>query len=100
MDEKVILHLSDWNNQDRYFEMPISLLKDLQKRIKRDGISSAYKWMYEQVDYGDHPKRPIKTGRKVDIEACVDMTLAQFFLDWTEPDTCMTEWDEAFEEDE
>ena len=83
-----ILHLSDWNFEDKYYEAPTKLIKELRNRVKRDGMPTAWDWWTSQVDYGQpgESDRPIKTGK-------VDMTLEEFFLDYTDPIESVKEWE-------
>jgi len=102
-EERVILHLSDWNLQDKYYEAPISLLKKFRKkyleaRKKHDedkAIGIAWDWWTPQVDFGEKAdkKKPIKFGN-------VNMTLEEFFLDWMAPDEGFNELMESLDEDE
>ena len=84
---KVLLHLSDWNYQDKYYELSYDQLKELSKLITTVGIDKAWDWFVPQVDYGGNPERPIK---RVDDEA--DHTLDEYFLDWEHPKDCVEEW--------
>jgi hypothetical protein len=101
-EEEVILHLSDWNMQDKYYQMPVSLLKEFKAKFENEhlelgrpaesAISTAWDWFHPNVDYGeaDQIRNPIKYGQ-------VDMTLNEYFLDWMDPATSFAEWE--FEED-
>ena len=88
MDEhlKAILHLCDCNLQDRYYEVPVELLKELKQRIERDGMGAAWSWWTEQADFdGTEPNKPIKYGT-------VNMTLPTYFLDFSDPQESLDEW--------
>ena len=84
---KVLLHLSDWNYQDKYYELSYDLLKEFSKLITAVGINQAWDWFTPQVDYGGNPERPVK---RCDDEA--DHTLDEYFLDWEHPKDCLEEW--------
>jgi len=92
-EERYVLHLSDWNYQDKYYEMPESILLEFAKRIKEHKLDSneAWQWLLTQVDFGqdDDKGKPIKTGE-------VNMHLEAFFLDWENAGECIAEWDEYF----
>jgi len=95
-EEHVILQVSDWNLEDKYYEAPISLLKEFRNRFLEarkkesasDAMSTAWKWWHEQVEYDERDKgkgKRVKYGK-------VNMSLEEFFLDYTEPDEGFTEW--------
>jgi hypothetical protein len=99
-EEHVILQVSDWNLEDKYYDAPISLLKELRNRFLEarkkecasDAMSTAWKWWHEQVEYDKRDKgKPIKYGK-------VDMRLETFFLDYTEPDEGFKEWMECLDD--
>lgn len=89
--QHVILEMSDWNMQEKFYELPFEILKAFHKRIKNDGIEKAWDWFIEQVDYDEEnlPTLPVKFGK-------VNMRLDKYFLDWSQVNECMAEWDELF----
>ena len=85
-DETVILHLVDWNYQDKYYEVPFSILEEFERRIP-EGLEAAWDWFTGQVDYDGSGEHPIKVGR-------VDMRSANFFLDWENPIESIESWND------
>lgn len=84
----VIIHLQDWNMQDKYYEVPWVLMVEFRDRVlQEDGIEKTWTWFVEQVNYGrpEDAGKPVLTGR-------VDMTLPQYFVDWTEAVESVSEW--------
>ena len=95
-EKQVILHVSDWNYQDKYYQAPISLVKEMGRRIleckdiRTDDEISPWDFWIGQVNYDDKPEekdKPIKFG-------LVDMTLDLFFLDYNNPIESAEEWDD------
>lgn len=89
-DERVILHLSDWNYRDKYYELPLTLLKEFHGRALADR-GAAWDWFTGQIDYGspDDKGKPIKTGR-------IDTGLDVFYMDWEDCTESLNEWKEQF----
>lgn len=92
-DERYILHLSDWNYNDKFYNAPLSLIKELSARIKKDGMSEAWQWWTDLVDYdGDGTdEEPIH----MNVPANHDDS-DEFFLDYEHPLECLAEWDEEW----
>jgi len=89
--EYAIVHVSDWtrNYQDKYYEAPLAFIIELRLKIKSYGIETAWGWWVGKVDYGEKVStqdNPIKYGK-------VDMTLNEFFLDYTNPIESVDEWE-------
>jgi hypothetical protein len=86
--KKVILHFNDWNFQDKYYETPISVLKEFRDRFfearkkqsEKDAMSDVWQWWTTQIRYDEKDEgKPVLFGR-------VDMTLEEFFISWIEPE--------------
>jgi hypothetical protein len=92
--EEVVLHLGDWNYQDKYYQLPKNLLVEFKERIEKYGLHSdeAWQWFVANVNYDDETEKPIKFG-------VVDMSLNVFFLDWENEKECMEEWSEELGND-
>ena len=88
MDQQVLLHVSDWNYKDKYYQLPLSMLHSFGRLILAQGISKAWGWFVTQVDYGGDPDLLIK---RCDNEA--DHTLDEYFLDYTHPEESVSEWE-------
>lgn len=91
---KIRLHLSDWNMQDKYYDVPIDILREFREKIRNASMESAWDWFVNQgIDYtSDHSEddKPIK---------CLDLDW-DVFLDYTSPQECVEEWDpDLLEED-
>lgn len=88
---RAILHLSDWNLNDRYYEAPLELIKELKQRIiaAANDMNDAWEWWTNQVAYSGPTttETPIAYGT-------VDMTLDEYFLDWNNVEECLNEWTE------
>jgi len=86
-DKTAILHVSDWNYQDKYYESPLRLIKDFGVKVKSDGLEKAWEWWTSQVRYTKRDrKKPIKTGT-------VNMQLDTFFFDYMNPIESIGEWE-------
>ena len=84
----VILHVSDWNYKDKYYEAPVELLKEFRVRVKKDGIEAmdgAWQWWTSQVDYDEDGKKPIKY-------MLVNMNLDLYFFDYNNDQESIEEW--------
>lgn len=93
--DNVILNVSDWNYQDKWFQMPLALLVELQGKVKSAGINSAWGWLVKLVDYTEDRSDASKPVWRCDH--AVDHTLDEYFLDWTNPLESVDEWE--FDED-
>jgi len=85
----VILHVSDWNYQDKYYQMPREMLITFYKTLKEKGLDEAWRWLGDNTDYGlnaEDTKLPIKYGD-------VNMRYDEYFFDYTEPDASIDEWE-------
>lgn len=86
--ETVLLHVSDWNNEDKWYELPLSILKEFGKMAIRDH-RVAWSWLVGQVDYnGDQHEKPVKR-----CDHCVNHNLNEFFFDWYEPAASVKDWE-------
>jgi len=87
---RVILHFSDWDYRDRYFDAPAELIGELKSRIRADGMSSAWSWWVGLVDREGHgmPEKPIHMHVQAN-HAGED----ELFLDYNNPLECLTEWE-------
>jgi hypothetical protein len=91
MQNKVLLHLSDWNYEDKYYHMPKSVLKEFATRIKNANtkevnLGGAWDWLIEQQDAGLVER----------CDASADHTADEYFLDWETPKSCVAEWEECW----
>lgn len=86
LDMNVILHFSNWNDQDRYYEVSEEILQDFKVRIEKDGMSEAWKWWHDLIDYDNTGKLPVQYGE-------VNMNLDQYFLDYHNPIESVNEWE-------
>jgi hypothetical protein len=91
--EYAIVHVSDWNYEDKYYEAPIEFIKELKKRMKKvksvKSMDDAWGWWVGNVDYGESKStrdNPIKFGK-------VDMRLEEFFFDYNNPVESVDEWE-------
>jgi hypothetical protein len=88
MQDKVLLHVSDWNYQDKYYNMPKVLLAEFADRLQKADLTKAnlggvWDWHIANKDSGL-------------VERCdesVDHTMDTFFLDWTNPLESVREWE-------
>jgi hypothetical protein len=92
MSDHVLLHVSDWNSQDKYYQLSHVLLSEFKLRIlaQPDGLNAAWDWFTDLVDYGDEPAYPIKQ-----VSGRANHTLDEYFLDWFEPQESAGEWELA-----
>lgn len=77
-----ILHVSDWNMQDKYYEVPISILVELKQHIMDKSIQRAWDWF---IDIS-HNGAPIH--RRYVVFANTD----NYFLDYLDPLESVNEW--------
>lgn len=49
-----LLHVSDWNMQDKYFRIPVSILREFVARIKKEikGQKKKKSWFLKEADMG------------------------------------------------
>jgi hypothetical protein len=96
MSDQVLLHVSDWNSQDKYYQLSHVLLSEFKQRILakpnglRSSVNTAWDWFTDLVDYGDEPANPIKQ-----VSGRANHTLDEYFLDWFEPQDSAGEWELA-----
>lgn len=86
-----LLHLSDWNDTDKYYEVPTDTLVAFKETIRRFGISAAWRWFTDQVDYSADASGQNKPIKRVDDRA--NHTLDTYFLDWQNAMESSAEWD-------
>ncbi len=72
----VLLQVSDWNYQDKYYELSFGLLEEFAAKIKAEGIKAAWQWFVDLV-YDQ------KAATRVDEAA--NHTLDEYFLDYNDP---------------
>ena len=85
-ERKVIVHVSDWNYQDKYYEASVSLVREFRTSIEANGMDNAWQLWIEKVDYNGNGSGVIKYGR-------VDMHLETYFLDYLNPIESVNEWE-------
>ena len=89
---EVILHLSDWDYEDRYYQLPAALLDEFREQILTKGLGTshpnAWDWFIAQSIAGC-----IKYG-------LVDMRLGTFFLDWHNVLESLSEWEPDLSDEE
>lgn len=92
MQTEAILHLSDWNCTDKYYQAPIALIEEFKTRIiaanyvLNKGDDSPWQWWVRLVNYGEEQTdKPIQFGS-------VNMQLDEYFLDWENVQECINEW--------
>ena len=85
MNERAVLHISDWNYEDKYYEAPIELIREFKARIEKDGLTTAWEWWVTKVDYVNNDL-PVKFG-------LVDMRLDVYFMDYNNAQESISEWE-------
>lgn len=92
---KVLLHVSDWNYQDKYYRTTKDKLVEFAALVKSDGVKKAWSWWTEQVTYGGRctKEKPVK------FVTLVDTTLEEYFFDYENPLECVKEWAEQWQEE-
>ena len=89
MPTNQLLHVSDWNYQDKYYRVPIAILKQMAEKIKTgDTIKDVWDWFVNQVDYKD-PKAPIKRLVRVPTKEIEEA----LFFDYSAPVFSVLQWD-------
>lgn len=86
-EERVILEFCDWNMEDKYYEVPLSILKEFKEKARKD-FSATWTWFHEQVDYDGvgGKDKPVKYGK-------VNMLLDRYFLDYGNAQESLSEWE-------
>ena len=84
----VLLHVCDWNYEDKYYELPEDWLREFATKAGKESLESAWDWLMLQVDYGKNPELPVK---RCDDKA--NHTLAEYFLDWIDAEESISEWE-------
>ena len=78
-----ILCVADWNLQEKYYSAPGNLVEEFLLKIKQEGISVAWEWWTNQVNYGD------KAGIDMPITYLSEIPTSDiggdFFLDYNDP---------------
>ncbi len=90
-DEKVVMNLTDWNCQERFYECTVAHLREFRERFNRDGLAAAWEWWTSHAAFDDNDDpatHPIKYVTKF-----LDIQLQQFVLDYNDPDECIASWD-------
>lgn len=83
------MHVSDWNYEDRYYQLTLDQLKGFKEEFVKNGLRMAWDWLTSRIKYDKkdaNPLRTIKTGT-------VNMNLSEVFLDYMEPDDSIAEWE-------
>lgn len=81
-DIRVILHVSDWNMQDKWYQTDADTLQSFADRIRAQGIETAWDWFIALTD-----------GPVIRVDDQVDMTLDRYFIDWHDPIMSVDEWE-------
>jgi len=79
---QVLLHVCDWNYQDRYYHTSEDVVLEFGMRIISNNIEEAWDWLNEQKDKGL-------------VEQCDDkanLTLDTYFFDWDNPNESIADW--------
>lgn len=93
MENRLILHVIDWNGQDRYYEVPEEILAQFKDRIEANqAIETPWDWFInEHVDFGDEPDLPVIYGGNQLRR--IDMTLPQVTLDFNDAVASVKTWE-------
>lgn len=92
-DEMELIHLSDWNMEDKAYKFPSKLMKELHDRMVKDGGTA---WQ----------KQPPKEKKKMDdhwdwffkhAKLTKGVEDADVFLDYSAPKESASEWAEYYE---
>lgn len=94
-EDRLILHVSDWNYQDRWFNVPPSFLVEFKERVLKhpDDAEEAWEWLTTQADYGKNPELPAKRRSQSWCDNAVNHTLTEVFFDYNNPGESVNEWD-------
>lgn len=84
----VLLHVSDWNCEDKYYELPEAILRAFASKVSNESLKDAWDWLMPQVDYGGNPEKPVKR-----CDNSANHTLDEYFFDWEYPTECVEEWE-------
>ena len=111
-----ILHISDWNMEDRYYRLPISVLREFISKIKEEiksqksekssrkkadtvpGMDKSWDWFVSQVRYPSIKttyKNPVRLLTRLNVEDIND----NFFLDYLNPEECIQEIEQELKEE-
>lgn len=89
MPDKVLLHVCDWNYQDKYYNVPLDILQEFAAKIKSANLTApnlggAWDWFIEQKDKG--------IVQRCDSVADHTVGPEEYFLDWVNPIESVAEW--------
>ena len=85
MTQRAILHVCDWNCQDRYYETTEAVLAELKARVLTgpdEDPQAAWEWFTDNKD-------------SKYVQDCVNLTLETYFFDYAfAPHASVSEWED------
>ena len=75
---KPLLHVGDWNYQDKYYRVSLDVLKGLREKVKVVSVQKAWDWFQAQS---------IKRLQRIDPNE------DSYFFDYTNPLESVSEWE-------
>lgn len=86
-----LLHVSDWNMRDKYYNVPKDILIALRNKAINEDHKDVWQWFIAQVEYDERSAgKPVKCLYTV----VVDEMNEEFFLDFMDMKLSASEWDE------
>ena len=80
----VLLQVSDWNCNDKYYKVPVSVLSEFAGRVRAGTpIRAVWDWFLEQE----------RAGLVVRCDEAADHTLEEEFFDYWEPLESVSCWE-------
>jgi hypothetical protein len=91
MAKLVLLHVSDWNSQNKYYTLPLDLLRKFSTKAQTNPCD-AWQWLIAQTGYGSNPEKPVQ---RCDV---VDLSLDEYFYDYMYPADSISDWNEEWQD--
>jgi hypothetical protein len=88
LSDRVLLHVSDWNSQDKFYEMDAATLKEWRTLHESEADTKVlWRWFIARKD----------ENKIVRCDEAADHTLDEFFWDYMFPHECAKDWEELNE---
>lgn len=87
-NQNIILHINDWNMQDKYYSVEPKLLKEFLTRATKESMEDVWDWFIGENVYVPKPDNPKehKVNPKARPLKRIDTNLEQVFFDYNDPE--------------
>lgn len=86
-----LLQVNDWNFCDKWYRVPLPVLKEFKNKLQTQPISNAWEWFTKQVKYPDHAESANNPVEYLTTLVIAEMDEA-FFLDFNDPIESSSDW--------